>query len=366
MYVFINNSEIKMKFYKVFPFLLVMILSVFSWAGADERDEQLIEPTSLFRATTHEGKRVYVLGTCHTRLITQDPPALKKTLEDLAETDRFRFVKESSDEKEEQDQSAASGIFDRTFVEIAKDKRGDLRPQLVESFGSEEALAEVEARFERLKEKEESLFEVFKHFGHYDDVRNQFHPLACIYALYMARMVKKGWEGDMPEDSASLLMDGFVERLFVTSGECPLILETDAELYGGVFHDTLLTSKKLLLGLLESLEGQGIDELDHQQNDKTEKEFQAQKMAPRSTTYIQEEGDWVDFWFNNARQFRNRVWEEKLKLYLEDWPASTGLFIAVGMNHLADESGVFRMLERYGITSDGIEQLLSDGTWRVI
>ncbi|UNM06266.1 MAG: hypothetical protein H6925_00460 [Holosporaceae bacterium] len=69
---------------------------------------------------------------------------------------------------------------------------------------------------------------------------------------------------------------------------------------------------------------------------------------------------------DEARATRNKKWEQLLKAQLETEPSKAPFFISVGINHLLGETGIFKALERYGIQSTGITQLMANGDWRPI
>ena len=162
-------------------------------------------------------------------------------------------------------------------------------------------------------------------------------------------------------------MDNYVVSLFHESNGPIHYLESSSEIYGAFFHPSISGVKDVFEGAVNMLDHDDFNKsLIGSFGEDDQKDFEAQKADPRNVDLMGEDDDFVDVWLGKAWQIRNAAWEKRLLEYLNDMPREASCLVCVGINHLPDESGVFKMLERYGITDTGIEQFYSDGSWRRI
>ncbi|MDC0349073.1 hypothetical protein OAN21_01555 [Alphaproteobacteria bacterium] len=162
-----------------------------------------------------------------------------------------------------------------------------------------------------------------------------------------------------------VLMDFFVKAMFSEASH--FFLETDDEINAALFSKKNLGSAQIFMEALEWIErvlsGEESDELGFSTGGT---DFVEGKKKPRCQGYADNAQTLVEKVVVGARETRNKSWEQRLQEKLKSEDPTMPFFVCVGLNHLGGETGILKTLERYGVTSDGIEQLMSDSTWRAI
>ena len=315
-------------------------------------------PTTLFRIRQEKDQKpVYVLGTLHIQSIDQEPPALREHLSRIAKEEGSRLFNESDPDKNNID----DGYFlEREFLKTA-DYKQNIRAVLIKEFTDEDDLRALESQY---AERRETLMHFFEGAEVYSDFAKikDFHPLHFYYMTFM-QCAGAHFQNENPNLDPDLLMDSFVRGLFDKQRRPMDILESADELYEeGLFQKDILLSRELFEGCVAALDPKLFEESVLKSMKKDITEYALQKKNPRYEAA--KDDSFESKWLEWSTVLRNKIWEKKLAPHL-DHPTKGPLLICVGMDHLSGESGVFSMLESR-MTKAGIEQLMSDNTWRKI
>ena len=385
-------------------------------------------PTPLFRAKLNDGGPVYVLGEEHGRLMTDEPSVLRQAMIEISGKKGVRYITEevSADECSEDAEVCRDRIRQRMMLFHADNIS---TYSFLESEMGKEAFSKLMADYERdvkaLYENEgHSLY--VQSFDDDTFAREQlYHPASGLFVYTWNKLRAENLLDKIDESGdwkGADSMSQFTERLF--SKAAHHWLDHQFSLFDAVASEDFQRSSHLFneaVKLFSSVSNEASQAEAQLEKDEDEKEprdeaakpltneeesdeesseeeiepYELFKQNPRMTVAEAEAAAGYlpkDFEFSEAyrrhpgflkmqcsryvahcldfaREFRQKGWAPKLQESLEMPIGKEGstkeFFIAVGSNHLPDESGIFRMLERYGL-AEGLEQLMSDNTWRKI